>query len=51
LRGLVVATVTPLCEDGSLGLSSLAAHIRDLIRAGAEGLFVAGTTGAAISRS
>jgi len=45
LRGLVVATVTPLREDGSLDLSSLAAHIRDLIRAGAEGLFVAGTTG------
>jgi dihydrodipicolinate synthase/N-acetylneuraminate lyase len=45
LRGLVVATVTPLHEDGALDLSSLGAHIRDLVQAGAEGLFVAGTTG------
>lgn len=45
LRGLVVATVTPLREDGSLDVPSLVAHIRDLMQAGAEGLFVAGTTG------
>jgi 4-hydroxy-tetrahydrodipicolinate synthase len=45
LQGLVVATVTPLREDGSLDLPSLGAHIRDLVQAGAEGLFVAGTTG------
>lgn len=45
LRGLVVATVTPLREDGSLDLPSLAAHIHDLMQGGAEGLFVAGTTG------
>jgi 2-dehydro-3-deoxy-phosphogluconate/2-dehydro-3-deoxy-6-phosphogalactonate aldolase len=45
LHGLVVATLTPLCEDGSLDMPSLVAHIHDLIQAGAEGLFVAGTTG------
>ena len=45
LRGLVVATVTPLREDGSLDVPSLVAHIRDVMQAGAEGLFVAGTTG------
>jgi len=45
LGGLVVATLTPLREDGSLDLPSLAAHIHDLAQAGAEGLFVAGTTG------
>jgi dihydrodipicolinate synthase/N-acetylneuraminate lyase len=45
LRGLVVATVTPLREDGALDLPSLGGHIRDLVQAGAEGLFVAGTTG------
>jgi dihydrodipicolinate synthase/N-acetylneuraminate lyase len=45
LSGLVVATVTPMHQDGSLDLASLSAHVRDLLEAGAEGLFAAGTTG------
>jgi N-acetylneuraminate lyase len=45
LHGLVVATVTPMHEDGSLDLPSLDAHVRDLLANGAEGLFVGGTTG------
>jgi dihydrodipicolinate synthase/N-acetylneuraminate lyase len=45
LEGLVVATLTPMHEDGSLDLPSLAAHVQDLLASGAEGLFVGGTTG------
>jgi N-acetylneuraminate lyase len=45
LQGLVVATVTPMHEDGSRDLASLDAHVRDLLANGAEGLFVGGTTG------
>lgn len=32
-------------EDGRLDLDSFRAHVRDLLEAGVEGLFVAGTTG------
>lgn len=45
LQGLVIATPTPMHEDGSLDLRSLDAHVRDLLTNRAEGLFVAGTTG------
>jgi len=45
LKGLVIATVTPMREDGSVDWAGLEAHIKDLIDGGAEGLFAAGTTG------
>ncbi len=45
LRGLVAATVTPMTEEGALDVGSFRAHVRDLLTAGIEGLFVAGTTG------
>ncbi len=45
LAGLVIATVTPMHEDGAVDLTSYEAHVIDLLAAGAEGLFVAGTTG------
>jgi len=45
LRGLVVATVTPMYDDGSIDLDSFRGHLRDLLDNGVEGLFVAGTTG------
>ncbi len=45
LKGLVVATVTPMQEDGSVDWAGLDAHVRDLLDGGAEGLFAAGTTG------
>ncbi|HSB81429.1 MAG TPA: dihydrodipicolinate synthase family protein [Candidatus Methylomirabilis sp.] len=45
LQGLVIATLTPMHEDGSLDQSGFAAHVQDLLENGAEGLFVAGTTG------
>ncbi len=45
LNGLVIATVTPMLDDGSLDWAGLDAHIRDLLEGGAEGLFAAGTTG------
>jgi dihydrodipicolinate synthase/N-acetylneuraminate lyase len=45
LRGLVAATVTPMVDDGALDMRSFQAHVQDLLSAGIEGLFVAGTTG------
>jgi dihydrodipicolinate synthase/N-acetylneuraminate lyase len=45
LRGLVIATLTPMREDGALDGKSMEAHLADLLSAGAEGLFVGGTTG------
>jgi 4-hydroxy-tetrahydrodipicolinate synthase len=45
LNGLVIATVTPMRDDGSLDWAGLDAHIKDLLEGGAEGLFAAGTTG------
>jgi 4-hydroxy-tetrahydrodipicolinate synthase len=45
LKGLVIATITPMREDGSVDWAGLEAHIKDLIDGGAEGLFAAGTTG------
>jgi dihydrodipicolinate synthase/N-acetylneuraminate lyase len=45
LSGLVVATLTPMREDGAVDWKSMEAHLADLLSTGAEGLFVAGTTG------
>jgi len=45
LNGLVIATVTPMRDDGSVDWAGLEAHITDLLAGGAEGLFAAGTTG------
>ncbi len=45
LRGLVAATVTPMIDHGALDMRSFQAHVQDLLSAGIEGLFVAGTTG------
>jgi dihydrodipicolinate synthase/N-acetylneuraminate lyase len=45
LAGLVIAPVTPMVEDGSVDAISFARHLNDLLDGGAEGLFVAGTTG------
>jgi dihydrodipicolinate synthase/N-acetylneuraminate lyase len=45
LNGLVIATVTPMRDNGAVDWAGLEAHIADLLAGGAEGLFAAGTTG------
>lgn len=45
LNGVIAATITPLGEDGQVDQESFHRHIDDLLTAGVDGLFVAGTTG------
>jgi 4-hydroxy-tetrahydrodipicolinate synthase len=44
-KGLWVATLTPLAEDGSCDAKALARHCRHLFEAGCEGVALFGTTG------
>ena len=45
VHGLVAATYTPFCADGSPDLASIPAHAAELSRQGVRWIFVCGTTG------
>jgi len=45
LNGLVIATVTPMHNDGTVDTASFVRHLNDVLEGGAEGVFVVGTTG------
>ncbi|MCQ4345240.1 MAG: dihydrodipicolinate synthase family protein [Sulfolobaceae archaeon] len=45
MKGLIVATVTPFNDDGSLNLGMIPDYVSYLKREGADGFFINGTTG------
>jgi len=45
MKGLIVATVTPFNDDGSLNLGMIPDYVSYLRREGADGFFINGTTG------
>jgi N-acetylneuraminate lyase len=49
LRGLIAATHTALHADGSLNLDTIERQFQSLVASGANGAFVAGTTGESVS--
>ncbi len=51
LRGLIAATFTPMLDDGSADLTKIAAVTDFVIKQGANGLFVCGSTGESPSLS
>lgn len=44
IEGVIPAVMTPLKEDGTMDMSALETHIRYLVDAGVDGLFIGGTT-------
>ena len=51
LTGLIAATYTPLCEDGSLHLDLVPAMVDFLERSGVTGIYICGSTGEGMSLS
>ncbi|MGC9105252.1 MAG: dihydrodipicolinate synthase family protein [Thermoprotei archaeon] len=45
MKGIIVATVTPFKDDGSINFSIVSDYINYLKREGADGFFINGTTG------
>ena len=45
MRGLIVATVTPFKDDGTLDLDAVNSYVDYLKRSGVDGFFINGTTG------
>ena len=45
MKGLIVATVTPFKDDGSLDLDAIVPYVEYLRRANVDGFFINGTTG------
>ncbi|MEX2445140.1 MAG: dihydrodipicolinate synthase family protein [Alkalispirochaeta sp.] len=44
IKGVIPAVMTPLKEDGSMDMAALETHLRYLVDAGVDGLFIGGTT-------
>ncbi len=44
IEGVIPAVMTPLKDDGSMDMAALETHLRYLVNAGVDGLFIGGTT-------